>query len=233
MRMSRLRRVDPVWTLVYLSALWIGTACASAPGPGTAAAADPVVAARLQETTRPHTRLQVVFEWHMTDRDARFSGQGVLRLDTTYRGRVDLFGPRGETLAAAIVENDVMRVVPPQAGALLPPPALLWSLLGAFRPPADVPLTGTAVDNGSTTLHYTRDRVRWSFRFDGDALRSTEWTDGTGRRTVTLTGASGAGLPAETTFRDWSEFRELTLRVTNVEEKTAFEPDVWILPGER
>jgi hypothetical protein len=32
-------------------------------------------------------------------------------------------------------------------------------------------------------------------------------------------------------FRDWAEFRELTLRLTNVTERTEFEPDVWVLPG--
>ena len=233
MRMTPLQRVDRARTLLYLSALILAAGCASAPGPSPTAAADPALEARLQDATRPQSRLHVVFDWSITDRDARFNGQGVLRLDTTYRGRVDLFGPRGETLAAAIVENDAMRVVPAQATALLPPPALLWSLLGAFRPPVGTPFTGSSDTGGATMLHYAQGSARWSFRFEGGALRSTEWTDGTGRRTVTLSGASSAGLPAETTFRDWSEFRELTLRVTTVEEKTAFEPDVWILPGER
>lgn len=233
MRALRSPRVDPVRAPLYLSALCLALGCASAPRAGEGGAADPAVAARLEQATRPDTRLHVVFEWNMTDRDARFSGQGVLRLDTTYRGRVDLFGPRGETLAAAIVEGDAMRVVPLQAGALLPSPAMLWSLLGAFRPPVGAALSGTIVDGAATVLQYTQDPVRWSFRFENGALRSTEWTNGTARRTVTLSGSTGGGLPAETTFRDWSEFRELTLRVTNVEEKTAFEPDVWILPGER
>ncbi|HSJ09389.1 MAG TPA: hypothetical protein VK928_05725 [Longimicrobiales bacterium] len=191
------------------------------------------MANRLQEATRPGTRAHVVFDWSLTGRDASFSGTGVMRLDTGYRARVDLFGPRGETYAAAIIEDDAMRMVPQQASALLPPPALLWSLLGAFRVPTDAPLAGTQSDGSSTTLEYARDRTRWSFRFEGAALRSTEWTDGNSRRTVTLTGASQLGFPAATTFRDWTEFRELTLRVTHVEEKTAFEPDVWILPGER
>jgi hypothetical protein len=229
------RRVDPVGARVYLSALLTVlavSACASAPPPGSGAP-DPELAARLQEATRPRTRAHVVFDWSLTARDASFSGTGVLRLDAGYRARVDLFGPRGETYAAAIIEDDGMRMVPQQAAGLLPPPALLWSVLGAFRVPSDAALAGSTVDGNGTTLEYARDRIRWSFRFEGSTLRSTEWTDGDGRRTVTLTGASQLGFPAATTFRDWTEFRELTLRVTHVEEKTAFEPDVWILPGER
>ncbi|MGH7465525.1 MAG: hypothetical protein ACREK1_10145, partial [Longimicrobiales bacterium] len=96
-----------------------------------------------------------------------------------------------------------------------------------------VPLTGTAVSDEAVSLEYTRDRTQWRFRFDTDRLRSAEWTDGSGRRTVELSGAADAGLPEQAVFRDWAEFRELTLRVTDVEERATFESDVWILPGER
>jgi hypothetical protein len=216
----------PAWALV----LAVAGCTASAGGMG---APDEQVESRLEAATAPARRAQVVFDWNMTDRDARFSGRGVLRLDSGQRARVDLFGPRGETLAAAIVENDLMRVVPQAAASMLPPPALLWSSLGVFRPPVDAPLTGTAAGDGGLTLEYTRDRTRWRFRFEGDRLRTVEWTDGSGRRSVELTGAADLGFPDQAVFRDWTEFRELTLRVTEVEESAAFEPDVWILPGER
>ena len=215
----------PAWALV----LAVAGCAASAGGMG---APDEQVETRLEAATAPVGRARVVFDWNMTDRDARFSGRGVLRLDGQ-RARVDLFGPRGETLAAAIVENDLMRVVPQAAASMLPPPALLWSSLGVFRPPVDAPLTGTAASDGGPTLEYTRDRTRWRFRIEGDRLRTVEWTDGSGRRSVELTGAADLGFPDQAVFRDWTEFRELTLRVTEVEESAAFEPDVWILPGER
>jgi hypothetical protein len=208
----------------------LSTACASgapASGPPDAEAAQHAVAA-----TRPDQRLHVIFSWELRDREARFNGQGVLRLDQGYRARVDLFGPRGETLSAAIVEGATMRVVPAASEALLPPPALLWSTLGVFRPPVDAPLTGTGRTGEGLLLDYTRDDTRWRFRFEADALRSTEWTARGGRRTVELTGSAEFGLPAQAAFRDWTEFRELTLRVTNVEQSPAFGADVWILPGQ-
>jgi hypothetical protein len=176
----------------------------------------------------------VLFDWSIRDRELNFSGRGVLRLDRGQRARVDLFDQRGNTLAAAIVEGNSMRMVPAGiADRMLPPPALLWSALGMFRPPVDAPLVSTSVSSGATVLDYARDDTRWRFRFEGDALRHVEWNANGGRRTVELRGSSQFGLPAEGTFRDWSEFRELTLRATEINEATAFDPDVWILPGER
>ena len=204
-----------------------------ATGAGGTGAPDAEAAQRLEAGTTPARPAQVMFDWNMTDRDARFSGRGVLRIDSGYRARVDLFGPRGETLAAAIVDDGIMRVAPQAAAPMLPPAPMLWASLGVFRRPADAPLTGTRADGSGISLEYSRDGTVWRFQFEDDRLRSTEWTDGSGRRTVELTGTAGLDFPGQAVFRDWTEFRELTLRVTEVEERAAFEPDVWILPGER
>lgn len=222
------RRHGRAWTATLLL-----LAAACAPAAVATDAPDPAVEAALEQATRPALRLQVFFDWNLTDREANFNGRGVLRLDADRRGRVDLFGPRGETYAAAILEGSNLRAVPPSALSMLPPPALLWSSLGAFRAPEDAPLTGMGQTENATTLEYTRERTVWRFRFEDQRLRSTEWTDGAGRRTVTLTGAAAHGLPQQSVFRDWTQFRELTLRVTEVEEIAAFDGDVWVLPGER
>jgi hypothetical protein len=229
-------RVDRARRHIYFpafTAAFVLAAAGCAAGTGAPSPPDPEAEQRLEAATAPAHRAQVMFEWNMTDRDARFSGRGVLRVDTGYRARVDLFGPRGETLAAAIIENGSMRFAPQSAAALLPPPAMLWASLGVFRRPVDAPLTGTRVDDDGVLLEYTRDRTQWRFRFEDGRLRTAEWTDGSGRRTVELTSGADAGLPAQAMFRDWTEFRQLTLRVTEVQERAAFEPDVWILPGER
>jgi hypothetical protein len=220
---------------LFASALLLVSVAACTPSAtATGGAADPALATRLSRATAPTRRLHVVFEWNMTDREFRIGGRGVLRLDSAARARVDLFGPRGETLAAAIVEgSDRMRIVPAAAERLLPPATLLWSALGVFQPPPDAPLVATSVQGRTTHLEYARDETRWRFRFENDTLRHVEWTASGGRRTVELTGSSGFGVPATGSFRDWTEFRELTLRTTQVEQTNGFEPDVWILPGER
>jgi hypothetical protein len=206
------------------------SACAAA-GNGTAGPPDAEAAAEAVRQTAPSQRLHVIFNWEMRDRDARFNGQGVLRLDDRYRARVDLFGPRGETYAAAIIDGETMRVAPAGADALLPPPALLWSVLGVFRPPVDAPLTATSRTDGGLALVYQRDGATWRFGFENELLRSTEWTARDGRRTVQLSGNAGHGLPQQAAFRDWTEFRELTLNVTDVEQRAFFDGDVWTLPG--
>jgi hypothetical protein len=207
------------------------SACAGL-GTGAAGPPDPAAEEAAVRQTVPGHRLHVIFTWDMRDREARLNGQGVLRLDNGYRARVDLFGPRGETYAAAIVEGEQMRVVPPGADALLPPPALLWSALGVFRPPVDAPLTGTSRSGDRLTLAYRRDAENWRFDFQDGLLRATEWTARDGRRTVLLSGSAGFGLPEQAAFRDWTEFRELALRVTDVEQQTTgFGADVWVLPG--
>lgn len=225
------RYLAPLRGRLALGAVLLSACAGSSAAP--AQSADPALAAAARQTTSPDRRLQVTFDWNMSDRDARFSGRGVLRLDRAMQARVDLFGPRGETLAAAVLDaQGRMRVVPSMAESLLPPPAFLWAALGVFQAPA-VPLTTTRVDGGRTTLQYAGDGARWQFILQDGRLRSTEWTQGAGRRTVTLTGSSRLGLPAEALFRDWAEFRELKLEVSEVEEVTSFDADVWTLPGER
>jgi hypothetical protein len=227
-------RIRPLIRLAPLAALAIVSACASTPpGPPQTAVIDTAAAARVATATTPTRQLHVLFDWSVKDPSVNFSGKGVLRLDRARRGRVDLFGPRGEQLMAAIVENDQMRMQPAYASNLLPPASLMWSVLGVFRRPTDAPLTGTAIDNGALVLDYSRDGARWRFRFVDDVMRHTEWTSGSGRRTVELTGTAGLGVPRTVLYRDWTEFRELTLEVTNVEETQGFDADVWILPGQR
>jgi hypothetical protein len=225
-RRPRVRWLRSCATVSLAAAL---AACASMPG--TNGPPDPAAAQQAVDRTRPDQRLHVIFSWELRDRDVRFNGQGVLRLDLGYRARVDLFGPRGETLSAAIIEGDEMRVVPAGSEALLPPQAMLWSTLGVFRAPGDAPLTATTRTEGGLVLDYAREGVRWRFRFEDELLRGTEWTARDGRRTVELTGSAEHGVPAQAVFRDWTEFRELTLRVTNVEESPVFGADVWNLPG--
>jgi hypothetical protein len=203
--------------------------CATVPGDGPA---DPAAEARAVAATAPQQPMQVFFDWNMSDRDARFNGRGVLRVDRGYRARVDLFGPRGETLTAGVIEGEQMRVVPAGSEALLPPPAMLWSALGVFRAPADAVLAGTTTIEDGFVLGYARGDTRWTFRFEDDALRSAEWVEGRARRTVVLSCTAPHGVPQQAVFRDWTEFRELTLRVTDVEQRTGFDRDVWILPGQ-
>jgi hypothetical protein len=227
--------VDPTFRRSYVPRLrdlrWLALGLAlSACAPGATvedgAAVDPGLVERAVAGTAPARLLHVTFDWSMQDRDARFSGKGVVRIAPPYRGRLDLFGPRGETYIAAVLEEDQLRM-PPAALSLLPPPAFLWASLGVFRRPADS-LTVARTTGQGMELGFAGARERWHFAFAGDRLRSVEWhgPDG-GRRTVELQGEGAHGLPQRGTFRDWQEFRELTLTLTSVEEVNAFPADIW------
>lgn len=211
-------------------------ACASAGGPAPpadgAGALDPALAAAAEMATALDAPLHIVFDWTFTERDARFSGRGVTRFAPPQRARLDLFGPRDETvLSAALVDMELR--LPPAAGAIpLPPAALMWSLLGMFRPPAGADLTAARRSGNTTELVYRRGGDRWTFRLEGDALRSAEWVgDGESRRTVDLEGAGSHGLPRQAVYRDHREFRELRVTLKEAAVVAGFPADIWTVGG--
>src|SRR5690606_772886 len=134
--------------------------------------------------------LRVLFDWTLTERDARFTGKGVARVQSPYHARLDLFGPRGEGYLAAALVGMELRLPPRAAAASLPvpPPPLFWTALGVFRPPAAGVLVETLQDGDRLRLRYQEDESSWTFEFAGDALRRAEWMHPrTGRQTVEIT----------------------------------------------
>lgn len=227
-RMMRLLQRRPA--LALATVLIAAGACASsrefAAGPPA-----PLIAQRHVAATAPRVALQIVFDWSLRDRDARFSGAGAARVQPAYRGRLDLFGPRGESyLRAAVLDGELL--LPPGAPSdALPPPELLWAALGVLYPPADAELLGTRTGADGTFLEYGRGDERWRFRLQDDKLRYAEWlSGGDGRRTVELEGDGGSGLPQRTLYRDWTAFRELELILTEIDEVDAFPDDIFTIP---
>lgn len=206
-------------------------ACAPAQPPAGAApaAVDATLADSAQRATAPQRPQHVTFDWALTDRDARFSGKGVVRLAPPYRARLDLFGPRGEAYVVAVLDGQELRLAPAGATELLPPAAFLWASLGVFRRP-EQPLTAARRTSSGVELAFAGGSDSWRFNLGAEGLRQAEWQgpDG-GRRTVELSGHAAATLPQRGAYRDWVAFRELTLTVTGVENVDAFSEDIWIL----
>ena len=183
------------------------------------------------ESTRPRERLRVVFDWSLQEEQARFNGEGVARLDTTYRARLDLFGPRGELYLAAALVDFELRLPPGANPSLLPPPALLWSVLGVVRPPPGAQLLGSAGDSSSAKLVYSAGDERWTFELKNARLSRVEWTGPSqGRQTVEIRERGERNLPSRVVYRDWRAFRELTLSLNQVYHAEPFPPDTWT-PG--
>ena len=197
------------------------------PGALPVGVVDSTLIRQLQVNTAPAAPQQILFDWSLQDRDVRVQGRGVLRVQAPYRARLDLFGPQDVELVRAALVGDSLAFVAGTRDVPLPPVAFMWSLLGVFRgPPAA--MTGMTGDPSGFTLRYQAGNESWQFRADSASLRFVEWLGGDGgRRTVDLTGPFQGGRPTRAMFRDWREFRELSLQVTMIENTAPFDAGIW------
>jgi len=183
----------------------------------------------VERATRIDVPVRVVFEWSLDEPDLRVRGRGVARMEPPYRARLDLFGRNGETVLRAALVDDDLRLPPGADTRLVPPPALLWSALGVFRP-GGASLLGSGERTGE-------DRVQLHFRLPGedsvryDLLRRmvTEVELLRGGRAVERVALTHGDqrFPREAVYRNLGEFRELRITLDTVEEVDAYPPDIW------
>jgi hypothetical protein len=206
-------------------------ACGGSTSAPTPRPIDPALEAEAVGATAAAEPVQIIFNWAVDDRDARFSGQGVARIEPPRRARVDLFGPRGEGYLSAVLDGAELHLPGGIENVPLPPPGLFWSVLGMFKPPPGATLVGAEKRNDAVTLEYSAGTDVWRFRLNGGKLQQAEWTGGgQGRRTVALQGADDNGLPRQATYRDWPAFLELRLTPTEVRKVDGFPSEIWTLP---
>ncbi|HWV58712.1 MAG TPA: hypothetical protein VNZ57_14745 [Longimicrobiales bacterium] len=215
-----------------VAALTTLSACA-AKGTAIQLPAAQAMAREAASASLPESAARAVFGWTMVEPDARFSGEGVAHIAADERARIDLFGPRGEGYLSAVLAGDAL-VLPPDArlDVPVPPPALLWSTIGVFRPPAAAEMTGARQSGDRITLEYAGNGERWRFTFEDDRLASAELDTGRGRQSVELRGENAIGLPEQAVYRDHAAFRELVLTLVDAEPLTALPPEVWTLHGQ-
>lgn len=212
---------------VRIAALAVATLLVGCAGRGVPATVDPAAADRAVRETAPDRPLRVVFEWRILDGEARFAGDGVARIEDPYRARLDLFGPKGEGyLSAALVGTELR--LPGEPDRALPPPAMIWSVLGVVNPPEDAELRGTRQNGDELELHYAVDGSRLLYVLRGPRLRLVEWRGG-GRHMVVELEAAADGMPVAAAYRDWSRGTELHIGVGTVEEVESYPPDIWTL----
>src|SRR5688572_11000733 len=149
---ARLRRVT-----FALAALSISCAPPPPPPPPPPTVDAQSLALRLEARGRIEEPTRILFEWSLSDRDARFRGRGVARLEPPYKPRLDLFLANGETAVRASLVGDELRLPQGAPQGLVPPAELLWGTLGVFKPSGDARLRGAEVlADGRTALHYRR-----------------------------------------------------------------------------
>ncbi|MDH5759935.1 MAG: hypothetical protein OEZ65_10125 [Gemmatimonadota bacterium] len=188
------------------------------------------VAEALADGTRLRDPVRIDFEWRLTEEGVRISGRGVARLEPPYRARLDLFSGDGETLVRAALVGRDLRLPPGAPEDLLPPPDLLWGVLGVFLPEASGTLLGgDHLEGGDLRLRYAdSDREELQFRArDARVVELRRLRGGRLAEDVVLTSDPESPFPAEATYRNLSEFRELRLIRTSVEASGGFPPEIW------
>jgi hypothetical protein len=213
------------------TAVVLATSCGGRPGAPTPLSIDPALEPALIAATAIDRPMRIIFDWRLEDRDGRFSGQGVLRVEPG-RARLDLFGPRSESYLSAVLDGLALRLPEGADGSQLPPPPLFWTVLGVLTPPPAAGLVGAQETGSRAELRYGRAGDAWAFSFEDGRLARAEWTGtGSGRRTVELEGSTTTGTPLEAKYRDWPAFLELVLSATQVARVDGFPDDTWILPA--
>lgn len=200
------------------------------PEPKGAPAPDPAaLAARLREATTPGSPQRATFAWELDEAGARLRGKGVVRAEAPERLRLDLFGPRGETYLAAALVGESFRLPSAVAAQIaLPSPALLWGALGVIRPPAGATLASATTSGEATTLRYTGPGEETvEFVTSGERLRSVRRLGRSGAlESVTLT-HSADGRLSRAEYRNWAEYRTLTLTPEAISNVAAFPESTW------
>ncbi len=205
-----------------------GSALQSAPAlPRSDLDAQVRMAGQASRIARP---VQLTFAWRAREPGFRDSGIGVARLEPPDKARLDLFLDNGETAAIAALVGDDLRVPAGLSLELVPPPALLWAALGVFRPGAGAEvLEGRRADAATELRFGLPGGSQLRFRMlDRRVVEAAVLQDGAEVERVAVAGSvEGSDYPAEATYRNLRDYRELELRLESFEDVDPFPPHIW------
>lgn len=186
--------------------------------------------AELEQRTRLEEPVRIMFEWSLNEQGTRVSGSGVARIEPPFRARLDLFMNDGTTIARAALVNDDLRIPAGVPEGIIPPPHLLWTALGVFRPGSSAAFLGAqAGSDGDVRLRYTyADGRELRYRVADGRIQEAELLEG-GRviQRVALMPDEEGRYPDEATYRNLEAYRELRLAKRSVEGVEPYPPDIW------
>ena len=209
-------------------------ACAPPPPPPPAPVADAEqTALALEDHTGLREPIRIVFTWRLNEAGMRLHGRGVARIEPPYKARLDLFLGNGETVVRAAMVGEDLRLPPGAPRNILPPPDLMWGVLGVFRPDSATALVGgEASPDRSLQLRYVYpDGRELRYTVEAGRVRRVERLDGSGRvvERVVLELEDASRYPVAATYRNVSAFRELKITRESVERVEPYPPDIWYL----
>lgn len=185
---------------------------------------------RVRELGTPDQPRLIVFEWRYWGREGRFSGEGGVRVNPPDSVRLDLLGPGWSGVQSAVMLGADVYYLGEQR-ITLPPPTFMWTMIGAFRPPAGVApegarrgdrseLTYRLSSRASVAFHFDAEGrlIEGELRIDGDVVQEIHVEPGNAGDT-----SGGYRWPLEARFRDLREFHEVRIKVLEIREHEPFE----------
>jgi len=185
----------------------------------------PLVGELRPASTLPATNIapghtQIVFNWDLDDRDMSGRGEGVARVASPDSARLDFFLAGGLGGGAAVLIGDSLRIPGgDMARRFIPPPALLWAVLGRVALP-NLPDTVIRVD-GTTLRADIGSPVAFRLTFDHDSLVRAERVDG--GRVAEWVERSASRLR----YRNEGARRSLQLTITRTDHPPGFDASIW------
>ncbi len=186
----------------------------------------------LEAGTRLRRATRIVFRWELNESGVRMHGKGVARIEEPYRARLDLFLSNGETVVRAALVGEDLRLPPGAPRDILPPPELMWGVLGVFRPEQETTLLGAdRLEGGATRLRYRYpdgEELHYHVE-DGRVTTIALLDDAHTTQRVQLSLSPDSQFPEKATYRDLTAFRELKLTRESVESVESYPADIWDL----
>jgi len=175
----------------------------------------------MPRTEMPPGYHQIFFNWEYSDQDMTGKGNGVARISSPDSARLDFFLAGGFAGGSAVLIGDSLQLPGIDLfRRLIPPPTLLWTLLGRSAFPVT---RDTAVRRDGEFLRADLGKpVQWRATFRSDSLirldrvdgdRVIEWIEHLPERRIE--------------YRQETARRSLKLQVTRVDSVGSFDASIW------
>ena len=175
----------------------------------------------MPRTEMPPGYHQIFFDWEYSDPDMTGKGNGVARVASPDSARLDFFLAGGFAGGSAVLIGDSLQLPGIDLfRRLIPPPTLLWTLLGRSAFPVT---RDTAVRLDGPFLRADLGKpVQWRATFRSDSLIRLDRVDGD--RVIEWI----AHLPdRRIEYRQETARRSLKLQVTRVDSVGSFDASIW------
>jgi hypothetical protein len=175
----------------------------------------------MPRTEMPRAHLQIIFDWEYADQEMTGKGNGVARAAYPDSARLDFFVAGGFLGGAAVLIGDSLQVPGiDMFRRLIPPPTLLWALLGRSAFPVT---RDTAVSREGALLRADLGKpVQWRATYRSDSLVRLERVDGD-RVVEWIEHLPGGRLD----YRQEAARRSLKLQITRVDTVGSFDTSIW------